>query len=76
MITDPADTSPEARRIQEHAHRELGPRGRVRIAAELSELARQMRLAGLRQEVPDASEAELIRMYVAETCGVELEPDD
>jgi len=60
------DTSAEARRIQEEAQRRLGPEGRLRVALDLSEAVREIRLAGLRSEAPGVSEAELVRRFIAE----------
>ena len=73
MNIDPLDTSPSSRSIQDQAHRSLGPEGRLRLALELSEAVRDLRLAGLRSVSPGASEAELVRMFISETHGIQPE---
>jgi hypothetical protein len=69
MNSEPLDTSPSALSVQSQAHIRLGPEGRLRLALELSEAVRDLRLAGLRSVAPGASEAELARMFIAETHG-------
>jgi hypothetical protein len=73
MKFEPRDTSASARDIQEQAHEKLGPEGRLRVAFDLSEAVRELRMAGLRSVKPDAPEAELIRSFVAEVHGLSLE---
>ena len=74
MNYEPLDTSPSAQTIQGEAHIRLGPEGRLRIALELSEAVRDLRLAGLRSVTPGASEAELVRMFIFEIHGLQPEP--
>ena len=70
MDFEPRDTSPTARSIQDQAHVRLGPEGRLRVALELSEAVRDLRLAGLRSIAPEASDAELVRIFISETHGI------
>lgn len=68
----PRDTSPEAARLQYDVHRRFTPGERLRMACEMSELARSLSRAGLRYRRPDLTapelDAELIRMlYGVET---------
>lgn len=70
MASEPLDTSVTAQDLQDQAHSDLGPEGRLRIAFDLSEAVRNLRLAGLRSSQPDVSEAELVRRFIFETHGV------
>lgn len=49
----PDDTDEDAYRIQIEVYRRLGAEGRARMAAEMSEDARRIALAGIRQRHPD-----------------------
>jgi hypothetical protein len=60
----PADTSPEVFAYQMDRYRELGPGGRSRMAAELSDAVRQTSLAAIRQRHPEYSEDEVRRTFV------------
>jgi hypothetical protein len=51
----------------------MGPEGRLRLAFELSEMARQLLLSGIRSRFPGLSEEEVMRVFVREVHGVELE---
>jgi hypothetical protein len=73
MALEPLDTSVTAQDLQEQAHIRLGPEGRLRIALDLSEAVRDLRLAGLRSSEPDVSEAELVRRFIRETHGLKPE---
>ena len=55
----PRDTSPSAARLQEEIHRRFSPGERLRMAFEMSEFARSLSRAGLRNRRPDLSDAEL-----------------
>jgi hypothetical protein len=69
MALEPLDTYVAAPDLQEQAHIRLGPEGRLRTALDLSEAVRDLRLAGIRFNYPDASEAELVRRFIVETHG-------
>ena len=73
MNFEPRDTSDSARDIQAQAHEKLGPEGRLRVAIDLSEAVRELRLAGLRSVTPGASDSELVRLFVAEVHGLSPE---
>jgi hypothetical protein len=73
MTPKPLDTSVTVQNLQEQAHIRLGPEGRLRIALELSEAVRDLRLAGLRSSQPDVSEADLVRRFILETHGLQPE---
>ena len=76
MNLHPMDTSSEVERRHEAAHRALGPTGRVELAVELSEAARELRLAGLRAAFPDDSRQELVKRFISEVHGIRLERVD
>lgn len=58
------DTTPEARALQDEIHRRMGPERRFELAWELSLLAREFALAGIRREHPGFSESETMQEYV------------
>jgi len=63
------DTSEKAARIQEELHDKLGPEGRIRLAIEMSDLAREFAVAGLRAQRPELTEPELMRELVRVLYG-------
>jgi len=71
MNFEPLDTSATARHLQEQAHIRLGPEGRLRVALDLSEAVRDLRLAGIRSGLPGVSRAELVRRFIFETYGIQ-----
>jgi hypothetical protein len=73
MAFEPLDTPVTAQNLQQQALVRLGPEGRLRIAIDLSEAVRKLRLAGLRSSQPDVSEAELVRRFILETHGIQPE---
>jgi hypothetical protein len=73
MAFEPLDTSVTAQDLQEQVHIRLGPEGRLRIALDLSEAVRDLRLAGLRSSQPDVTEADLVRRFILETHGLQPE---
>jgi hypothetical protein len=60
------DTSPEAAAFQEAIYRKMSPERRVEIAWEMSLLAREFSLAGIRSEHPGFSENEVMHTYIRE----------
>jgi hypothetical protein len=68
MDLRPADTTPEAWEVYLAALRRIGPEGRLRMAMELSDNARAITEAGIRQSHPDWGERrvrlELIRIVL------------
>ena len=66
------DTTSAAAAVQAHAQRQLGGPGRLRLAFELSVLARELTLAGLRRAHPDWSPGQL-RRELLRLCFL---PDD
>jgi hypothetical protein len=58
------DTEPGAENVRLMAIRRMAPAERVRQALELSEWARNLSLAGLRERHPDSSEFELVELLL------------
>lgn len=58
------DTHPSAHAAQLAAHRRLGPEGRVRLAAEMSEDARRISLEGIRGRHPEYDEQQAQRALI------------
>jgi hypothetical protein len=59
------DTTPEAAGLQRAVIERMAPEARLRVAFDMSDLARRLALIGLRQRHPQASETELRRRLVA-----------
>ena len=55
------DTSPAAHAVHLRLYREAGPERRAEIAAELSEMLRELSREGVRMRHPDLTEAEVTR---------------
>jgi len=55
------DTSAKAAAIQDELHDRLGPEGRFELAMRMSELAREFAKAGLRDQHPTLTDADLMR---------------
>ncbi len=66
------DTTPEAREAQLAAWRRLGPAGRVELAWELTEFARESSLAGLLARNPTLSREDGRRMLLRRLLGDDL----
>lgn len=68
----PADTTPEAHRVQGEAYRRMGGAARVALAFELGETVRQLTLAGIRHRHPDYTDEQVRLAYARLTLGDEL----
>ena len=68
----PRDTHPDAWARQLAALERLGPEGRVRIAAELSESVRSIQLEGIQARNPGWSRGDAVRHLVKTLYGVTL----
>lgn len=66
------DTEEKARAAQLAALRRLGPSGRVRIAAEMSEDARRIAFEGEQRRHPELSVAEVRQLVFSRIWGREL----
>jgi hypothetical protein len=58
------DTTPEAAAIQVEAYRRLGPAGRFKVAAELTNMVRQLAVAGIRRRHPEYTADEVAKELV------------
>jgi hypothetical protein len=68
----PSDTDEKARAAQVAVLRQLGPSGRVRVAAEMSEDARRIAFDGERRRHPELSAAEVRRAVLVRLWGADL----
>jgi hypothetical protein len=68
----PADTSQRAAERHIELYRQLGPAGRSRIAAELSDAVRATTLAGIRQRNPEYSAADVARVFIEAVYGIKV----
>ena len=66
------DTHDEARAAQVAVLRRLGPSGRVRLAAEMSEDARRIAFDGEQRRHPDRSAAQVRHAVLARMWGTDL----
>ncbi len=62
---EPADTRPDARRVQLEALRALGPDGRSELVESLSEDIRLVTLAGIRERTGEDDEAAQVGELIA-----------
>ena len=69
----PVDTSPEVFAHQIDRYREIGPGGRSRMAAELSDTVRQTSLAAIRRRHPEFSEEDVRRTFVRVVYRIHIE---
>ena len=65
------DTSERAAAVQERLHDALGVEGRFQLAMQMSQLAREFAIAGLRSRFPEISEGELAERLIAELYGTQ-----
>jgi len=72
MTSRPLDTSPASWAIYECALDRMGGPARVRVAMELSEAAREIRLAGIMARHPELSRRQVVARLVADEYRVEL----
>ena len=68
----PIDTTPEAWEFYLELQRKLTPAQKMQQVFELSEAMRQLQLAGLRQQYPDADEREIFLRATRANLGPEL----
>jgi hypothetical protein len=70
MSPRPRDTSEAAWQQQRAVLAKLGPEGRCRVAADLSESVRAIRLAAIRARHPDWTQRDAVRHLVEQEFGV------
>ena len=66
------DTMTDATRVQRAAWARMGPGERVRVAAEMSDDAREIAAAGVRHRHPTWSEARVYRQVLVQVYGADL----
>jgi len=64
------DAAARAAELQDSIHRRLTPAERLRMAMEMSELARSLTRAGLRNRKPELTEAELDDELLVQLYGI------
>jgi hypothetical protein len=74
MTSRPHDTTPAAWAVQTAALDEMGGPERVRVAIELSEAVREIRLSGIAARHPELDRREVVALLVLEEYGIDL-PD-
>lgn len=72
MLEDVDDTSPSAELRYFELLRQKSPRERLAIAARLTRAVRDLALAGMKQQCPDAAEQELRRGLAERLYGPEI----
>lgn len=70
----PRDTSASAAHLQLEIHRRFSPGERLRMAFEMSEFARSLSRAGLRNRRPELSESELDDEMLRQLYGLSRSP--
>lgn len=70
-----SDTSPAVQQIQDDIHRRMTGEERLKLAFEMSEMARNFALARLRKEHPDWTEWEFKRELLRHAFGNEPWPE-
>lgn len=74
MSTRPRDTTPASGSGQTELLGRMGGAARVRVAVELSEAVRELRLAGIRARSPEMDDREAVARLIREDYGVDLPP--
>ena len=67
------DTMAEADEVQASIQRRLGPEGRLKIAMQMSEMARRLARAGLRARHPELAEGALDVRLIRDHYGFDIE---
>jgi hypothetical protein len=63
------DTTSSAAELQDHIHRQFSPADRLRMAIEMSEFARSLTRAALRNRQPELTESELEQELLVQLYG-------
>lgn len=72
MSTRPADTSPEAWRVQQDALSRIGPAARFRAAVEMSDAIREIQIEGVRSRHPVWDRRRVVHHIVLSQLGIDL----
>jgi hypothetical protein len=59
------DTSPRVSAVHVRLYRDLGPAGRAEIMAEMSDMLRDLAIAGVRERHPDYDDDQVLQEVVA-----------
>jgi hypothetical protein len=68
----PADTSPEAWQVWLDLVRKMTPAERLQRTLELSNTVRELAIAGIREQHPNASEREIFLLFAQRQLGDDL----
>ncbi len=68
----PADTSPEAARVQLEIYRRMAPERRLELAMQMSDTLRRVAIAGVRGRHPEYSDEQVRLAFLRLTLGKEL----
>jgi hypothetical protein len=68
------DTSPAMTEAQNQLYREIGPAGRARIAAEMSDMLRDLAIAGVRLRHPEYDEEQVLAEVLWVFYGRQTKP--
>jgi hypothetical protein len=68
------DTSPAMTEAQNQLYREIGPAGRARIAAEMSDMLRDLAVAGVRLRHPEYDEEQVLAEVLWVFYGRQTKP--
>jgi hypothetical protein len=68
------DTSPAMTEAQNQLYREIGPAGRARIAAEMSDMLRDLAIAGVRLRHPEYDEKQVLAEVLWVFYGRQTKP--
>ena len=71
-VAYPADTSPDAARVQLEIYRRMRPSDRLRVALELTRLSRDLMASGIRARHPEYSDEELRWALLRSWLGAEM----
>jgi len=66
------DTTSEADEAQASIQRRLGPEGRLKVAIEMSEIARRLARAGLRARHPELAQGALDARLIRDHYGFDI----
>ena len=71
-VAHPADTSPDAARVQLEIYRRMPPSDRLRIGLELTRLSRDLMARGIRARHPEYSDEEVRWALIRAWIGAEM----
>jgi hypothetical protein len=66
------DTTPEASALQLAAYRRMSPEARLRVGLELTEMSRQLLVAGIRRRHPEYDDSDVRLAFLRLWLGPEL----